>query len=147
MLSSPQTLGLIIPHAPSDLADSVLSWDVEVSPGGKKVVLNGTVEEVRSELLKLNPRWDEQYLGEENSTIPLHERSAFEGAHLTCNYPWPPAWLWNIQQGINYLRHMQGHPRLPPGIGKCARVSCDQGSAIWWCNDVSRNTLSPWDRI
>ncbi|KAE8135101.1 hypothetical protein BDV38DRAFT_294917 [Aspergillus pseudotamarii] len=88
------------------------SWEVETTPGGEKVVLNGTIQEVYTELLKINPRYDGDFA----------ER--------------------RIEEGIRYLHSVPGQPTNGPGPGNCGRVSCSYNSAIWWCNDnTSPKTL------
>ncbi|KAI0391577.1 hypothetical protein F5Y17DRAFT_439955 [Xylariaceae sp. FL0594] len=43
--------------------------------------------------------------------------------------------VFHIQQGISYLRHIQGDCTIGPGPGNCSRVSCSYDSGIWFCND------------
>jgi hypothetical protein len=45
-----------------------------------------------------------------------------------------PAPLSTIQQGINYLK---GIGTLYINGRTCSRISCFNGGAIYWCNDVS----------
>ncbi|PTB40428.1 hypothetical protein M441DRAFT_141907, partial [Trichoderma asperellum CBS 433.97] len=116
-------------------------WEVEVSPGGSMVILNGTIEQVHDELIKLNPNWDNEYLGEnpskhsENSTRLLDKRTDFSGAQYFCRGRWPEALKEEIKRGIKYLRRVNGRPTNGAGPGNCGRVSCSYHSAIWWCND------------
>lgn len=128
----------------------VPEWEVEVTPGGPMVNLNGTVQEVHYQLTQLNPDWNEQYMTESetetaqeevNSPNPSHlsRRTDFSGAHYQCDN-WPKGKTVFLQEGINYLRKVNGRPTSGPGPGKCARVSCSWNSAIWWCNDVSTLT-------
>ncbi|KND89166.1 hypothetical protein TOPH_06105 [Tolypocladium ophioglossoides CBS 100239] len=119
-----------------------LEWEVEVSPGGKTVVLNGTVENVHNELVKLNPNWDEDYaavkkpLSKRNDDdFKLAGRADFTNAHFFCRGRWPECPSPIIAGGIAYLRRIQGQPRNGPGPGNCGRVSCSHQSAIYWCND------------
>ncbi len=115
-------------------------WEVEVSPAGPTVLLNGTVEEVHAELLKLNPDWDTEYLPKKSS-FRLAKRYDFTGAQYFCGDRWPPCSTDKIVEGIRYLRGVGGQPINGPGPGKCSRVSCSYNSAIWWCNDVSSTPL------
>lgn len=119
-------------------------WEVEVSPGGPLVNLSGTIEEVHTELLKLNPDWDTHYLAEKetrgiaDTTSSIQKRS-FDLSSYFCGGRWP-ACLWaEIRHGVSYLRGVQGRPVNGAGPGNCGRVSCSYDSAIWWCNDVSSN--------
>jgi hypothetical protein len=111
------------------------------------VNLNGTIQEVHEELLKLNPAWDDDYKNntlELNSTISqrsaspnLSTRANFQDAAYFCGGRWHDCDYLAILDGVRYLRQVQGRPRNGPGPGNCGRVSCSYKSAIWWCNDVS----------
>ncbi|PHH64055.1 hypothetical protein CDD81_5048 [Ophiocordyceps australis] len=39
----------------------VPQWEVEAVPGGGKLILNGTVEQVRQELIALNPAYEQDF--------------------------------------------------------------------------------------
>lgn len=136
-----QVVGLQAPIEGYGVVD--LEWEVEVSPGGKTVILNGTVEKVRDELVKLNPNWDEDYaartepLAKRNDGFELAARADFTNARFFCRGRWPECPAPRISGGIAYLRRIQGRPTNGPGPGNCGRVSCSYQSAIWWCNDVS----------
>lgn len=127
---------------------TVPEWEVEVTPGGDKVVLRGTVEEVYAQLLERNPNWDidfppsaedlsERDLSGEGFT-PIEKRTNFAGSKYFCNGRWPTTARARIVEGIAYLRRVGGKPRLRAGPGRCSRVSCSWNAAIYWCNDVSR---------
>ena len=117
-------------------------WEVEVSPGGPMIKLNGTVEEVRSELLRLNPDWDTHYPTNNTKESPSLNKRAFDSAGFFCFGRWNPCSSNRIREGIAYLRRVGGLPSRGPGPGNCARVSCSWSSAIWWCNDVSWFSIS-----
>lgn len=120
----------------------VPSWELEVTPGGEKVTLNGTVQEVHAQLLKLNPNWNEDFsFNKSSSSSDLVKRTnfdpsdeyycggRFEGVGITRNFV--------IEDGIAYLRGIGGVPTAPSGSGGwCSRVSCAYDAAITWCNDV-----------
>ncbi|RGP76820.1 hypothetical protein FLONG3_5063 [Fusarium longipes] len=117
-------------------------WEVEVTPGGHKTVLRGTVEEVHEELRKLNPDYDEQFinnstaseLSERDSDTDLVRRTDFSGSKYHCRGWLKTCKTWAIRSGIETLRHVKGKPKNGPGPGNCGRVSCSYNSAIWWCN-------------
>ncbi|UNI17267.1 hypothetical protein JDV02_003624 [Purpureocillium takamizusanense] len=109
-------------------------WEVEVSPAGPKAALNGTIEHVHEELVKLNPDWDATYLNDSLST--LQRRNVFGSSPgYFCRRRWGDALASEIRIGIRYLRGVHGRPTNGPGWGTCSRVSCSWNSAIWWCND------------
>ncbi|KAL2854258.1 hypothetical protein BJY01DRAFT_232004 [Aspergillus pseudoustus] len=88
------------------------TWEMETTPGGPTVLLNGTVQEIYAELLKINPSYDGDFA--ETLAAAITRR---------------------IREGITYLRSVSGRPTNGPGPGNCGRVSCPYNSAIWWCND------------
>lgn len=151
-LSWPNTLqavaSLIPDHDPlAGREVTVPEWDVEVTPGGEKVTLRGTIEEVHAQLLERNPNWDEDFpeqvedlaerdLGEEGFT-PIEKRTDFSGSKYFCYARWPTTARARIVEGISYLRRVRGKPSLRAGPGRCSRVSCSWNAAIYWCNDVS----------
>ncbi|KAK3502032.1 hypothetical protein B0T13DRAFT_218796 [Neurospora crassa] len=45
-----------------------------------------------------------------------------------------------IREGMEYLRHVAGVPKLGPGSNNCERVSCSNWSAIAWCNHDPDNS-------
>ena len=104
------------------------------------MILNGTVQEVHAELLKLNPNWDEDFSFNDHSSN-LAKRTYFDpkDEHY-CGGRFPVvdlSWKWAIDDGISYLRKVGGNPIAPTGPGWCSRVSCSNDAAIKWCNDVS----------
>jgi hypothetical protein len=121
----------------------VISWKVETSPGGPIVVLNGTIEEVHAQLLKINPNYDTDFEAiADQREAPQAGPSLIKRDDVHCGY-WALADEQVIETGIAYLRRVQGQPVLGPGPSKCGRVSCSYDSGIWWCNDVSLFLLYP----
>ncbi|KAM3435425.1 hypothetical protein MY4824_004891 [Beauveria thailandica] len=115
----------------------VLQWDVEVSPG-EVVLFNGTVEEVYSQVLELNPAYELSMSAQRRSNLERRSRVVCGNYGLASKD--------RIQEGINYLRTLNAAPRNGPGPANCGRVSCSYNSAIWWCNDnTTPKTLDGWD--
>ena len=50
---------LVAPRAGYEVVDSIGTY--QITPGGDWVTLNGTVQEVHSQLLKLNPNYDTDF--------------------------------------------------------------------------------------
>ncbi|KAK4094685.1 hypothetical protein Purlil1_1290 [Purpureocillium lilacinum] len=131
-------------------------WEIELAPGGPLVVLNGTVQEVHAELLKLNPSWDTDFAGvyasgSTDDRANLHEmekRTDFRDSAYNCFGRWGRASAHSIWEGITHLRKVPGRPGNGAGPGNCGRVSCSYSSAIWWCNDSrSPKTLNSFGSI
>ncbi|RGP62433.1 hypothetical protein FSPOR_9280 [Fusarium sporotrichioides] len=121
----------------------VPEWEVEITPGGPKTILSGTVEEVHEELLQLNPDYDEEFsinstaseISQRDSGFNLVQRTDFSDAEYHCGGRWKKCKTWAVNDGISYLRRVKGKPKNGPGPGNCGRVSCSWNAAIWWCND------------
>ncbi|GAB1198684.1 hypothetical protein APSETT444_008012 [Aspergillus pseudonomiae] len=106
-----------------------ISWEVETTPGGPTVVLNGTVEKVLSQLREINPNYEAEFA----TVVPEIDEPAKESAeeagassHLAkrgdvvCG-KFPSAYANNIDQGIKYLRSVPGQPQRGPGPGSCGQ--------------------------
>lgn len=52
-------MALVAPRAGYEVVDSIGTY--QITPGGDWVTLNGTVQEVHSQLLKLNPNYDTDF--------------------------------------------------------------------------------------
>ncbi|KAE8378283.1 hypothetical protein BDV26DRAFT_281199 [Aspergillus bertholletiae] len=115
-------------------------WSIEAHPG-RTIQARGTIQEVRDELLRINPDWDEHYIKpvlerSVESTSEFSKRTDFfNDGWLKCGV-WPSADVADVKSGIQYLRGVSGNPQNGPGPGNCGRVSCGYNAAIWWCNDT-----------
>ncbi|OLN91623.1 hypothetical protein CCHL11_06601 [Colletotrichum chlorophyti] len=127
----------------------VPEWEIQL-PGGTNVSLNGTVEEIFGELSNSDPiltRGLSAKFADEPREEPSFQGlkrsySDFSGAPIVCNtyYPGNAFRLW---QGIRYLYGITGRPYSSAGPSSCGRVSCSWRTAIWWCNDVVRQSTTP----
>lgn len=124
----------------------VPEWEFEVAPG-ETVVLNGTIEEVRNQLLEINP--DYGVSSALNVTDPqqamqlyqesTHRGNIFEGSTVYC-HGFVLGNRYLIWLALLYLNDVKGNPVNSAGPGNCGRVSCGYGAAVWWCNDVGTNS-------
>jgi hypothetical protein len=126
----------------------VLSWDVEVSPGGPIITLNGTIEEVHAQLTKINPNHDAEFaLHNTNKPAPgttaLKKRADGWQSVRGCSTRWEKALSTTVDDMILGLDAAKGKPNEGPGPGTCGQVSCKDDNSIWWCNDV-KTPLSPF---
>ncbi|KUJ14762.1 uncharacterized protein LY89DRAFT_720237 [Mollisia scopiformis] len=110
--------------------------------GGHDVQLNGSIEEIHSQMTVLHPEFDPDALlaakklairdtGSELIESELEGRS--KSNMICCN---PGSWgadPGRIEQGIDYLDHFNGLCGVPART--CVRISCSWGSAIYLCND------------
>ncbi|KAL2826230.1 hypothetical protein BDW59DRAFT_171894 [Aspergillus cavernicola] len=121
-------------------------WEVQVTPESKPITLNGTIEEVHAELLRLNPNWDEDFpdtevenaLVERDTDFHLEKRTDFTESKYNCFGRWGRVRSTTINSGISYLRKVSGKPGNGAGPGNCGRVSCSYRAAIYWCNDSKK---------
>ncbi|KAL2070148.1 hypothetical protein VTL71DRAFT_13174 [Oculimacula yallundae] len=118
-----------------------VSWLIPASASGPEVVLNGTIQQVYSQLLDINPG----YQAEIEAAIPSSQvaaRGLEKRGDVHCG-GFANAATFRIREGISYLRGVGGNPVAGPGPGNCARVSCSWSAAIWWCNDNSFTKVLP----
>ncbi|KAL7908091.1 hypothetical protein GGI35DRAFT_486226 [Trichoderma velutinum] len=124
-------------------------WEVQAFVDGPKMNISGTIEQVYSKLLKLNPDWDEHFM---NATNVNNQPTDDEKRSLQARFgpvcgnggqPWGAGIQDYIIRGIAYLRGVAGQPTNGPGPGNCGRVSCSYSSAIWWCNDNTQTFSLP----
>lgn len=119
-----------------------VEWDVKPFPDGPTITLEGTIQEVHEQLLEINPKYDSDFdlpgLAARNT---LKARTDFSNSKVYCDANvFGKCTVNRLRQGIDYLRGVGDQPRNGGGPGACGRVSCSYGTAIWWCNDVSRQS-------
>lgn len=130
--------------------------EVRAFPNGPLMNLTGTVQQIRTQLLALNPNYmsdfniptsltDRSPLSPSTSTSPtsLHKRQHPFGVYCgrTDYIGDDGAWGPDLDVDINFLRHVPGRATIGAGPATCARVACyASGSPSWastinWCND------------
>ncbi|CEJ87474.1 hypothetical protein VHEMI04427 [[Torrubiella] hemipterigena] len=131
-----------------------IEWEVQATPGGEMIKMNGTVEAVHEQLLAINPNYEAEFAALEIETPAAEEehalakRTDFSTSKLNCFGRWRGATTKEVQDGINYLRKVPGRPTNGPGPGNCGRVSCSWNAAISWCNDTPNpKTLASYGSI
>jgi hypothetical protein len=119
-------------------------WQVQSHPGKPHITLNGTVEEVYSQLLEINPNYETDFgtidqrverLKRDDYPVEVTTPRDLTKRDNTVCWNFQATIVWPINSGITYLRGVPGQPTNGPGPGNCGRVSCSYESAIWWCND------------
>ncbi|POR31654.1 Uncharacterized protein TPAR_08133 [Tolypocladium paradoxum] len=141
----------------AEYREFIPSWEVEVRPG-ETAILNGTIQEVRAELLKRNPDWDTQY-PVQNTT--KRDPGHMDGWNYINVFPkdtkilcgiWSRSEAWTAVL-INFALSLDraakiGQPKNGAGPGNCGRVGCEYNTGIWWCNDSPEpKTLSSFTDI
>ncbi|KAK0378063.1 hypothetical protein CLIM01_04609 [Colletotrichum limetticola] len=111
-------------QAPIDSYDIVIpQWEVQAAPGGAKLILSGTVEQVLAELQVINSNYAEDFdLDFELPSPAVHKRNDFDSAAFACNVTKAMADQSIIAKGSKYLRGVKGKPHHPPGPNTCARA-------------------------
>ncbi|KAG4438220.1 hypothetical protein IFR05_006293 [Cadophora sp. M221] len=119
----------------------IVSWKVPSSASGPAVILNGTIQEVYTQLLDINPSYEAEVgaLASRNEKVA---RALVKRGDVHCG-GFPNGATFRFREGISYLRGVGGNPTQGPGPGNCARVSCSWSAAIWWCNDNSFTKVLP----
>lgn len=132
-----------------DYGIETIEWEIQAFESGPMLTLNGTIEEVNSQVLQINPDFkiaepSESELAAAYDASTFEKRTDFSGSHYMCDTrDWQPCYVSRIKNGISHLRGTSGRPKNGPGPGNCGRVSCAGRSAIWWCNDVRPLPLEP----
>ncbi|KAL3959489.1 hypothetical protein ACCO45_004606 [Purpureocillium lilacinum] len=139
-------MGLVAPR--NGFAVHVPSWQFQVTPGGETVVLNGTIEEARAQLLKLNPNWDSDFPRKNTTELKKREADFPPNAKFNCDSKRGFGGAGVLQGIVNDLDYSRDIPLLPWGPGTCAQVACRWDTAVWWCNDNFRLfALDSYSRI
>ncbi|KAF6822415.1 hypothetical protein CPLU01_12029 [Colletotrichum plurivorum] len=116
-------------------------WETQAFVDGPFIQLEGTIQEVRAELIKINPNYDADFniTVDANPSPPadLEARTDFNGMYYFCDGRWSTTDGSTTWGNINYLRNIGGKPRLGAGPSTCSRVSCSYGAGITWCNDAN----------
>ncbi|POS71848.1 hypothetical protein DHEL01_v209756 [Diaporthe helianthi] len=96
-------------------------------------MLNGTVQEVYSQMLQINPNYETEFGGvdvedriaQDQMPIEVLEDSLDDDMDLrsssTCGR-FDPAREAAVWEGINHLNHVSGRPVSVPGPGVCGRM-------------------------
>ncbi|KAJ0120861.1 hypothetical protein J7T55_015596 [Diaporthe amygdali] len=145
------TLGEIVHIEPPlpGYSVEVLQWEVLVSLDGQTATLNGTVQQIYQQLLKINPEYAAEIgMIKKGFTSSLTDTrrslgvSEVQDTWTVCGH-FDPARASAIWEGIDYLYTIDGKPGSKPGPRMCGQVSCSYDSAIWWCNDNNTTKILP----
>ncbi|KAI8311501.1 hypothetical protein K4K61_012056 [Colletotrichum sp. SAR11_59] len=99
----------------------VPEWEVQATPGGPTIVLNGTVEEVVDKLHEINPDYEEFLNSTIEQSAALQKRTDFSGTQVFCGN-FGAAERDRFFAGIGYLRGVGGRPSNGAGPGNCGRA-------------------------
>ena len=107
-----------------------------VGSDGTNVTLNGTVDEIHAQILKINPSYNGTSHGHANANAKrgLEERC---GGQVHCQLGYKTAKMSPIETGVAYLEQLVGECGVDAGPQVCGRISCSDSSGIFLCNDVS----------
>lgn len=115
-----------------------MQWSFK-PPFGEPIFINGTVQSVERSLGDLDTMRPEPYNEVVHPMAPgqARERSATEDT-ISIQFcgVFPTANSHHISGQIPAITTISGPAVIGPGPGNCVQVSCAEGSAIWWCNDV-----------
>ncbi|KAM0209329.1 hypothetical protein ACHAPA_011110 [Fusarium lateritium] len=110
-----------------------MQWKGSIKEGEAPISLNGTVESIISQIQELNPEFE---LVEDN-TDASSGIEARNPSNIICNVGGTGyVDVVAARREQRYLRSLGTSVcGVGGGPGKCARISCSYGDAIWLCND------------
>jgi hypothetical protein len=152
------TVAIVLSTPTFDHGIEPLSWELEVFPGEPAHMVNGTVQDVYATLQQLNPghpffaasalvgrggeKKEDKAHKKASKPIKTHGDKDYEPTFVECNrWSTVPAQCYPTEVNIYYLVDVPAKPVNGPGWGNCGRVACDEGAAIFWCNDVGFSPL------
>ncbi|GAM38148.1 hypothetical protein TCE0_033f08656 [Talaromyces pinophilus] len=119
-----------------------LSWEVIPAPGQSPIILNGTVEQVLSQLLEINPKYQAEVFEKREDLLAAPTAAPVATAATDLTEPTAVAHstqIWRIQcggydsastkrikDGIKYLNGIAGQPKNGPGPNNCGRNAAPQ---------------------
>ncbi|CEI67741.1 hypothetical protein FVEN_g9549 [Fusarium venenatum] len=111
-----------------------MQWKGVIKEGEAPVSLNGTIESIIAQIQEINPEF--QLVEEEpEASSELEARSQ---SNIICNVGGNGGNVDVVaaRREQRYLRSLGTSVcGVDGGPGKCARISCSYGDAIWLCND------------
>ncbi|KAG8162723.1 hypothetical protein KVR01_007201 [Diaporthe batatas] len=124
----PQVLSTIQPPLPQYRVQD-LQWEVPISADGRTAVLNGTVQEVYRQVLRLNPRHGDEFGTPHHHKTSSRPRTKSQQqsqdmarrGRSACGR-FDPARERAVWEGIRHLAHVAGRPVSVPGPGVCGRM-------------------------
>jgi hypothetical protein len=124
--------GAVLPSAETDSVPGYgtdeLTWDITLS-SDLKVSLNGTLEQVASQLDELDPGWADKVEARDVGMSPI-KRTVFNYDGVRCGTFGVTTSPSFIIVGIRHLRDIGGKPTNGPGPGSCGKVRCSNKAAI-----------------
>ncbi|KAI3553134.1 hypothetical protein CABS01_07016 [Colletotrichum abscissum] len=112
-------------------------WEVPSPDGsGETLSFRGTVEEVATQMRDMHPSFDIDDKFGKIAMPAIGKRATFEDNDQTLCHNFREGNRTAAHVSIDELRTVQGKPENGAGPANCGRVSCRNGTAIWWCNDA-----------
>ncbi|EGD84880.1 hypothetical protein H112_08597 [Trichophyton rubrum D6] len=119
-------------------ATSSMIYTGPVTPGGDNVTLEGTIQEIFHQILKLNP----SYKPEDFPDAPHSPRKVSSKLEkripgdIICDPSGTKrAWRKHIEEGVAYLKRAPQASLCRVRNRSCSRISCSWDSGIFLCND------------
>ncbi|KAJ6445643.1 hypothetical protein O9K51_00404 [Purpureocillium lavendulum] len=123
---------------------AVSSGEHEVKPGGPRVAVDGNIQQVPAQLLKLKGSGAN---GTSSTPQRRDQKGDWAGSQFKVRCARSgsseAAEVARIEKGVAELRGVGGQPKMSAGPGECKTASCSHNSAISWCNNNWANTELP----
>lgn len=112
-----------------------ITFQIPTSPSLNSPTINvtGTIQQAIQAAEKVNPAWRSDFA---QATIQKFKSqnllAAVEVDHWDCSTGAPTGYN-DVSESLWAVALTKGKPSLGPG--RCGRVSCQEGAAVWWCNN------------
>ncbi|OTB00990.1 hypothetical protein M426DRAFT_266765 [Hypoxylon sp. CI-4A] len=107
-----------------------------IEPGGHEKTFNGTLQEIDSQIRSINPdfSWNQFQPSEESNNEYGHVLPRQNTVKVLCFVQnlWP-ANKTLIEEVRDWLKDLS--TALPVSAQSCVEISCQEGVAVWHCND------------
>lgn len=121
-----------------------VQWNVQAFPEGPTLNLTGTIQEVHSKLLDINPNYDADFANRTDAAA-VQKRGDWISSFIQCSSqadhykPFGTLTYRSFNEAIEYFNGLRGKPSMKADA--CGRVSCSYNGGIYICNSVSRRRV------
>ncbi|CCC13737.1 hypothetical protein SMACR_08242 [Sordaria macrospora] len=128
-----------------------MTWEIQTTPGGPTVNVTGTIEQVIQFAEKQNPDFRSDFGLGDDTPIDLKSTPSLGGfvkgfydlVYLVeCfRVNTKSANLGTFEEVIEDLHNQPRENEATLGPGVCTQFGCKEKTVVWWCNEVSGQSL------